>query len=296
MTPDSTPSATETRFESAWREHSGYLVALASRILEDTPEAEDVVQEAFDRLSRVSMDEIVDVRGWLAVVVRRLCLDRLRSAYTRRESKVGSSVPESTDVLGAPPSLDPADRVTLDDRIRLALAIMLDRLSPAERSAFVLHDVFGFPFEAIAEIVGRTSGACRQLASRARHAIRSDAAVPPPEIEVTEHQLVVERFIAACAGGDLGALMAVLDPNVTGDAMLIGIGPHVHVEGALDVATRVLRVMGPPIDMHLEPLFIDDDIALVAVGGDGTRGVIRFQISDARIVLMHAFVLEPGAS
>src|SRR5205823_4555438 len=153
--------------------------------------------------------------GWLAVVARRLCLTRLRAAHVRHEA-VGVEAQIVADA-------DPIDRVTLDDEVQAALAVVLDALTPAERTAFVLHDVFGFPFDAVAAIVGRTPAAVRQLASRARRAIRRDQLPSAAAFSDTrEHDIAVERFIAACAGGDIGALVAVLDPDVDGHAELLG--------------------------------------------------------------------------
>ena len=146
----------------AWRRHRPYLVNLAYQMLGDVGDAEDVAQEAFLRLSRVDLNSIDDVRGWLTVVASRLCLDQVRSARARYER------PGEVDERPAPRRLDPADRVTLDDEVRTALMEVLRRLSPGERVAFVLHDVFGVPFDTIAETVGRPVGTCRQLARRAR--------------------------------------------------------------------------------------------------------------------------------
>jgi len=184
------------------------MLGLARRTLGDTTEAEDVVQEAFGRLARVDLDELEDVMGWLAVVVRRLCLDRIRSAHFQHESVTLASLPDG--VISLPPELaaDPADRITLDDQVQLALAVVLDRLTPAERTSFVLHDIFGFPYAAVGETVGRWTAACRQLASRARRAIRegSDGRrddIRRADIENEQHRAVSERFIEACAGGDI---------------------------------------------------------------------------------------------
>jgi len=139
----------DARLVAVWREHRGLALDVAYRMLGSLSDAEDVVQEAFARLMRVDLNEIEDVRGWLVVVVTRLCLDQLRSARSRREAYVGPWLPEPlVDAEGE--ELDPADRVTLDDSVRMALMVMLERLSPAERAAFVLHDVFGFSFEAAA--------------------------------------------------------------------------------------------------------------------------------------------------
>src|SRR3989454_8314149 len=154
----------------AWSDHHGFLLDVAYRLLGSYSEAEDTVQEAFTRLLRADRAPIEDVRAWLVVVVSRLCLDQLRSARVRREAYVGPWFPEplihSDDALS-----DPADIVTLDESVRMALLIVLERMSPAERVVFVLHDVFDFPFEKIAPLVKRSPAACRQLASRARRNI-----------------------------------------------------------------------------------------------------------------------------
>src|SRR4051812_17115845 len=162
----STGRTSTERIEAAWRDDRAYLTAIASRVLSDPSEAEDVVQDGFARLAVQPVEEIQDLRGWLVVVVRRLALDRLGSAY-RRLSVPGDphTLEQQTPEPRAP---DPADRITLDDEVRRALGVVLDQLSPAERAAFLLHDVFGISFDRIAEFVGRTPSACRQLASRAR--------------------------------------------------------------------------------------------------------------------------------
>src|SRR5689334_19911499 len=175
-------AAADRDFDVAWRTYRPRLVAQAARTLHDHAAAEDVVQEAFRRLSAVPVDEIADTGGWLSVVVRRLCLNRLHSAFARHEGPVGATF--ALDIAEA----DPADRVTLDDEVQLALAVVLDRLTPPERTAFVLHDVFGFPFGAVGAIVGRTPVACRQLASRARRSIRAESsAAIPSSVDPTQH-------------------------------------------------------------------------------------------------------------
>ncbi len=201
----------------AWRNHRPYLVNLAYQMLGDVGEAEDVAQEAFLRLSRTDASQIDDVRAWLTVVAGRLCLDQLRSARARHEQPDESA---ALDVTRSRDS-DPADRVTLDDEVHTALLEVLRRLSPAERVAFVLHDVFQMPFDEIAETVGRPVGTCRQLARRAR-AKFSDASPRVSDVSDLEHQLVTEKFITACTNGDLAALTAVLDPTVWGVATFLG--------------------------------------------------------------------------
>jgi RNA polymerase sigma-70 factor, ECF subfamily len=192
-------------------------VNLAYQMLGDVGDAEDVAQEAFLRLSRTDASQIDDVRAWLTVVAGRLCLDQLRSARARHEQ------PDESAALDITPSreFDPADRVTLDDEVHTALLEVLRRLTPAERVAFVLHDVFQMPFDEIAETVGRPVGTCRQLARRAR-AKFSDASSRVSDVSDLEHQLVTEKFITACTNGDLEALAAVLDPTVWGVATFLG--------------------------------------------------------------------------
>ncbi len=227
--------------EAAWRSHRPYLVNLAYQMLGDVGDAEDVAQEAFLRLAREDVAQIDDVRGWLTVVAGRLCLDQVRSARARHER------PDGTVSVDVTPSteLTPADRVTLDDEVREAMLQVLQRLSPGERVAFVLHDVFGTPFDEIAETVGRPAGTCRQLARRAREKF---TATSPRLTDVAdaEHQLVTERFITACANGDLEALTAVLDPTVWGVGTVLGEPappPQVN-HGPDEVGRNLLRYLG----------------------------------------------------
>jgi RNA polymerase sigma-70 factor (ECF subfamily) len=228
--------------EAAWRSHRPYLVNLAYQMLGDVGEAEDVAQEAFLRLSRAELEEIDDVRGWLTVVAGRLCLDQLRSARARHEHAGHPTVFD--DRPSREP--EPADRVTLDDQVSGALFQMLSQLSPGERVAFVLHDVFKVPFDEIAETVGRPVGTCRQLARRARAKVR-DAGAGRTDISQAEHQQVVERFISACATGNLEALTAVLDPAVWGVATLLGDPPPAPQTnyGPDAVAANLLLYLGP---------------------------------------------------
>jgi RNA polymerase sigma-70 factor (ECF subfamily) len=293
--PTSTDPAIGPALGDVWRAHHHYLVNLAARTVRDRTEAEDVVQEAFGRLATVPLAEIDDVRGWLTVVVRRLSLNRLRSAYHRREESVGARAGDADAGAGD----DPADRITLDDQVQQALAVVLDRLSPAERTAFVLHDVFGFPFDAVGEIVGRTPAACRQLASRARRSIQTDA--PPlastPAVAVTRtaerRRELAERFAAACAGGDIGELMAVLDPDVAGDAVLVGGRLLNHVEGAAAVATRIVALLGPDSGATLVPMDLEGEAGVVALDRGRFVAAIRLDEQDGLVHHIHTFVVRP---
>jgi RNA polymerase sigma-70 factor, ECF subfamily len=197
-----------TALEQAWDAHHRVALDVAYRLLGSVTDAEDAVSEAYARLARRPVEEIDDVRAWLVVVVSRICLDQLGSARARREQYVGEWLPEP--ILD---SSDPADRVTLDDSVRMALLVVLERLSPAERVAFVLHDVFALSFDEVAEAVGRTPAACRQLASRARRHVQADGLARFP-VDRAEEAAVTARFAAACETGDLAALAELLDPDV----------------------------------------------------------------------------------
>ena len=220
----------------AWAAHRAHLVDLAFRMLGDIGGAEDVVQEAFTRFARVDRAVIEDDRGWLTVVTSRLCLDRIRSSRSRRErpyDMADSSLARTTPASAEP---DPADRVTLDDSVRLALLVVMQELSPAERVVFVLHDIFGLPFDEIAESVGRPAATCRQLAHRARQRIEADNSTHRFDIDAAEHRVITERFIAACSSGDLAGLMQVLDPRVSGE---VDLGVAVATPGVVHGPERV---------------------------------------------------------
>jgi RNA polymerase sigma-70 factor (ECF subfamily) len=249
----------DSRLGRAWRDDHRYLLHLSFRVLGSISEAEDVVQEAFARLVDQDLDEIDDVRGWLAVVVTRLCLDQLRSADRQRRVPAGLHAHEHTPAR----DMDPADRITLDDEVRLALYILMDRLTPAERIAFVLHDVFTYPFDAISEILGRSPAACRQLASRARRTIHPHE---PNRVtsQTDDAHRVAEQFIAACSTGDLDGMIALMHPDCSSDVDTgAGIGELVElprlgtvgqgptVVGREAVARLALRYNGPGTSITL---------------------------------------------
>ncbi len=218
---------------------------VAYRMLGSVSDAEDAVQEAYARLVRADIDEIDDVRGWLVTVTSRLCLDQLRSAQSKRTSYVGPWLPEPV-VDGPSLGADPADRVTLDDTVRMALLVVLEQLSPAERTAFVLHDIFQLPFDEVASIVGRTPAACRQLASRARQHVGAEAGSARFHPDAGEQRQLAERFAAAVTNGDLAALLEVLDPDAKGEADSGGFVPGATrhpVFGRSRVARGLLRAI-----------------------------------------------------
>jgi len=259
------PQPVSEKVTDAWRRHRPYLVNLGYQIIGDVGDAEDVAQEAFLRLSRVDADQIDDVRGWLTVVTSRLCLDHMRSARARyeRPGDPEGDVPQGREFLvDESRRADPADRVTLDDQVSTALLEVLRRLTPGERVAFVLHDVFGLPFDQIAETVGRPVGTCRQLARRARGKFTVAQPKPQPkvsEVATAEHQLVTEKFITACANGDIAALAAVLDPTVWGVGTILAppqlTQPPPQVNHGPDaVATNLLRYLGPGVTLVNGPV------------------------------------------
>jgi RNA polymerase sigma-70 factor (ECF subfamily) len=275
-------------FADAWHNHRSYLINLAYQMLGDIGEAEDMVQEAYLRLSRADQGTIVDVRGWLTVVTGRLCLDRVRSARTRRESPTATIDIQPGSVINQTSEIDPADRVTLDDQVRTALLELLRRLSPGERVAFVLHDVFDVPFETIAETVGRPVATCRQLARRARAKIHS---ARPQIVEGTdvEHQLVIERFITACANGDFQALAAALDPSIWGAATLLGEpAPPQQVNYGIDaVASSLMFYLGPGVTLVSGPV---GQPVVLAFAQRRLFAMIALTLRNTRIVKVEATV------
>jgi RNA polymerase sigma-70 factor (ECF subfamily) len=187
-----------------------HLRAVAYRMLGSLSEADDAVQESWLRLSRSDTSGVENLGGWLTTVVARVCLDLLRSRNSRREEPLDAHVPEQN--MSRDHTIDPEHEALLADSVGLALLVVLDTLAPAERLAFVLHDIFAVPFDEIAPIVGRSSTATRQLASRARRRVRGVAAVS--EADLTHQREVVDAFLAASRAGDFEALLAVLDPDV----------------------------------------------------------------------------------
>src|SRR5436190_11262760 len=261
---------TVSDLDRVWAQQRPFAVDLAYRMLGNIADAEDVVQEAFARLLAADVGTIDDVRGWLVVVVSRLCLDQLRSARVRRTEPAASP-----DVIPSTP--DPADRMTLDDDIRLALSVVLEQLSPAERSVFILHDVFQFSFETVATIVGRSPSACRQLASRARRRLETEVGPGRFIVEQSEQRMVTERFIAACAVGDLDALMGVLADGVAGD---VDLGPDYPapppLAGRERVARQLLGFFGPATGTTLVSEPVAGEPGVVAFRKHEVAAAMRF--------------------
>jgi RNA polymerase sigma-70 factor (ECF subfamily) len=284
-------NAQHDQVSDAWRANRAYLVDLAFRMLGDVGAAEDVVQEAFFRLLQVPVGDINDERGWLIVVTSRLCLDHMKSASSRRERPHDMSEPGYRDRASSS-AVNPADRVTLDDEVRLALLIVLERLSPAERVVFVLHDIFQVPYDAIAATVGSRAPTCRQLAHRARRKI-NESRMGSSNVEPAEHQLVTRAFIEACSTGDLDALRGVLDRDVSGE---IDARSGIVVVGADRVGRNILRHWGRPgIVMVAQP--VCGQPAVLAFVNRQLVGLLALSIQGNRITKIHVLVrpstLEP---
>jgi RNA polymerase sigma-70 factor (ECF subfamily) len=258
------------------------LLRLAYSELGDLGEAEDVVQEAWLRLERTGAESIRDLDAWLTTVVGRLALDTLRSARARRESYVGPWLPEPVVSTAGD---DPADRVTLDESVSYALLALLEQLSPAERTAFVLHDVFDMPFGEVADVVGRTPEAVRQLASRARRHVAEER--PRFATSADEHDRAVRAFAEAIGDGDLDGLVAVLDPDVvwTSDGGGRAIAARKPVHGAERVARGwvALRRKGA-IEPTATPIQLNGQVGLLIRDTHGDRSVLSFVVDGGRIV------------
>jgi RNA polymerase sigma factor (sigma-70 family) len=216
-----------------------HLRTVAYRMLGSVSEADDAVQEAWLRLSRRSdPDDLDNLRAWLTTVVARVCLDMLRSRRSRREEPLDTRIPEP--IVSPADGMDPEHEALLADSVGLALLVVLETLSPAERLAFVLHDMFAVPFDEIAPIVDRSPAAARQLASRARRRVRG--AAPEPDVDLARQREVVDAFLVAAREGDLEALVAVLDPDVVlrADRGALRPGAPTELRGAREVATGAL--------------------------------------------------------
>jgi len=214
-----------------------HLRGVAFRMLGSVSEADDAVQEAWIRLSRTDTTEVENLRAWLTTVVGRVCLNMLRSRRTRRESSLETHLPDP--IVSPEDGLDPEQVALLGDSVGLALLVVLDALTPAERVAFVLHDVFALPFDDIAPIVGRTPTAARQLASRARRRVQG---APVPDVDLDGQWAVVDAFLAAARDGDFERLLAVLDPDVVvrSDGGSARAGMSSLVRGAQAVAQQAM--------------------------------------------------------
>jgi RNA polymerase sigma factor (sigma-70 family) len=267
------------RFE----EHRTHLRAVAYRMLGSLSEAEDAVQETWLRLSHADTSDVENLGGWLTTVVSRLCLNRLRSRSSRHEESLDAHVPDP--IVQREDELDPEHEAELVDSVGLALLVVLETLAPAERLAFVLHDMFAVPFDDVATIVGRSPAAARQLASRARRRVQG---VATPDVDVARQREVVDAFFAAARGGDFEALVAVLDPDVVlrSDGGVSRPSVSVLIRGAATVAKRAL--MFTRLSPFVRPAVVNGAAGVVVAPGGVPVSVMGFTVRAGRIVEIHA--------
>jgi RNA polymerase sigma factor (sigma-70 family) len=278
---------TETEFLAEQFEATRpHLRAVAYRMLGSLNEADDAVQEAWLRLSRSDANEIDNLGGWLTTVVARVSLDMLRSRKSRREEPLDVHVPEP--IVGRADAIDPEHEALLADSVGLALLVVLETLSPAERLAFVLHDMFSVPFDEIGPMVGRSPTAARQLASRARR--RVQGSTPPPDTDIAEQRRVVDAFFAAARDGDFEGLVAVLHPDVVvrSDGGVKRRRDTVEVRGAEAVAARAMSFAR--LAPYVRPALVNGAAGAVVAPGGRPFAVLGFTVTDGRIVEINGLV------
>ncbi|MGW7060582.1 sigma-70 family RNA polymerase sigma factor [Streptomyces sp. NPDC054904] len=269
------------RFE----EHRAHLRAVGYRMLGSLGDAEDAVQETWLRLSRSDAGAVDNLGGWLTTVTGRICLDLLRSRTTRREEplEVGDAPVRLPDpVVSGPHRLDPEQEVLLADSVGIALMIVLETLSPAERLAFVLHDMFAVTFEEIAPILGRTPAATRQLAGRARR--RVQGAAPATDGDPTRRRQVVDAFLAASRGGDFEALVSLLDPEIVARSDGGSLLPGVLRRGAADVASQAIAFARFAESAY--PALVNGTPGVVSMADGKPLSVMAFTVRDGRITAL----------
>jgi RNA polymerase sigma factor (sigma-70 family) len=274
------------RLAEQFEEHRGHLRAVAYKMLGSLSEADDAVQESWLRLSRSDASEVENLRAWLTTVVARVSLNVLRSRRTRREEPLDVRVPDP--VVTADDGTQPEHEALLADSVGLALLVVLDTLGPAERLAFVLHDMFGVPFDEIAGMVDRSPAAARQLASRARR--RVQGAAPVPDADLAAQRRVVDAFFAAARDGDFDALVAVLHPDVVsrGDG---GPGASTVARGAGEVAARALTFAR--LAPFVRPALVNGAAGAVVAPQGKPFSVLGFTVVGGRIVEIDA-ITDPA--
>ncbi|HLK46786.1 MAG TPA: sigma-70 family RNA polymerase sigma factor [Bryobacteraceae bacterium] len=262
-----------------FEQNRGHLRGVAYRMLGSLSEAEDAVQECWLRLSRADTDSVENLGGWLTTVVARICLDMLRSRHSRREESLETAAPQPEGKAAA--ARDPEAEAVLADAVGYATLVVLDRLNPAERIAFVLHDLFDVPFDEIARVTGRSSEAARQLASRARRRVRGVTTLPEPQI--AEQRSLVERFLAALRLGDASKLIELLDPafSVHADAAAAVGGVETEVHGAEAWANQAVKAARGARLARMA--MVDGSVGLIVAPRGRLFRVLRFTFDNGRI-------------
>jgi RNA polymerase sigma factor (sigma-70 family) len=265
------------RFE----EHRPHLRAVAYRMLGSLSEADDAIQDSWLRVSRAGAGGVENLGGWLTTVVARVCLNVLRSRNTRREESLDGHIPDP--VISSERVRQPEEEALLADSVGLALLVVLDTLSPAERLAFVLHDMFQLPFEEIAPMVGRSPEAARQLASRARRRVKG-AQIPAPDPDLARQRAVVDAFFRAARGGDFDGLVALLDPEVVLRSDYGGRRPASPkvIHGPAAVASQALLGALPGAELH--PALVNGTAGMVITVRRRPYAVMGFTVADGKII------------
>ncbi|HZD37989.1 MAG TPA: sigma-70 family RNA polymerase sigma factor [Actinomycetes bacterium] len=263
-----------------WQAHAPHLRAVAYRMLGSLSEADDAVQEAWLRLNRADTSGIGNLGGWLTTVVARVCLDMLRARGSRREEPLEAHLPDP--IISREDAVDPEQQALLSEGVGLALLVVLQTLAPAERLAFVLHDMFGVPFEEIAGILDRSPTAARQLASRARRRVRGSA--PVPDADLASQRAVVHAFMVAAHDGDFEALVEVLDPEVVlrADRGAMPRGASRQFRGAAAVAEQALSFAW--LAQYARPALVNGVAGLVVATEERPYSVMGFTVRHGRIV------------
>ncbi len=276
------------RFE----DHRPHLRAVAYRMLGSLGESEDAVQEAWIKLSRSDVTGVENLGGWLTTVVGRVCLDMLRSRTTRREESLHDQegrVRLPDPVVTGLGVMDPEHEILVADSVGIALLVVLETLAPAERLAFVLHDLFAVPFDEIAPVLGRTAASTRQLASRARRRVQGAAPTPDRDLERTRE--VVDAFLSAARGGDLGALLDLLDPEVVARSDGGTLRPSLVRRGAQEVASQAITFAR--FAEAGRPVLVNGFPGMVSFSADGKPlSLMAFTVQDGRIVALD-FLTDP---
>ena len=278
------------RLAESFEQNRTRLRAVAYRMLGSFAEADDAVQEAWLRLSRADAGGVDNLSAWLTTVVARVCLNVLRARNTRREEPVGVHVPDP--VISRADGTNPEDEALLADSVGLALLVVLETLTPAERLAFVLHDMFDLPFDDIAPMVGRSPATARQLASRARRRVRG-ADVPATDRDLARQREVVDAFFAAAHGGDFDGLIAVLDPDVVlhSDGGTARPDASMVLRGATEVARRTLAIASPAAPKH--PVLVNGSAGVLITLAGQPVALMGFTVSLGRITEIDA-IADPG--
>jgi RNA polymerase sigma-70 factor (ECF subfamily) len=274
----------QTWLTERFEDQRAHLHAVAYRMLGSVTDADDAVQEAWLRLHRADTGRVDNLAGWLTTVVARVCLNMLRARSTRREEPLDVHVPDP--VVSPDGGRDPVQQALLADSVGLALLVVLDTLTPAERLAFVLHDMFALSFEEIAPLAERTPAAARQLASRARR--RVQGAAPPPEPDLGRQRAVVDAYFAASRDGDFDALLAVLHPDVVvridGGVARAGLSTVLRGAAAVAEQARTGRRFAP----FVRPAVVNGSAGALVVAGGRLLSVMAFTVADGRIVAIDA--------